>query len=49
MLKVCAVIEHIQDLKPGMTKEQASNHFRQTLRKNHNDTLKQNWLLQKEL
>ena len=27
-LKVCAVIERIQDLKLGMTKEQASNHFR---------------------
>ena len=40
-LKVCAVIERIQDLKPGMAKEQASNHFRRTLRKNHNDILKQ--------
>ena len=41
MLKVCAVIEHIQDLKPGMTKEQAFNNFRRKLRKNHDDILRQ--------
>ena len=40
-LKVCAVIERIQDLKPGMTKKQASNYFRLTLGKNNDDILKQ--------
>ena len=40
-LKVCAVIERIQDLKPSLTKKQASNHFCRTLRKNHGHILKQ--------
>ena len=39
-LTPAAVIERLQDIKPGVTKKQAGNHLHRTLKKNHSDVIK---------